>query len=384
MLKKIFFLSLALLDVTILCMEQLSKRGLMLGNLMHVKREKNELDITGLLPIQQALILEYLDIWELEPKASKHMNAFGGELLAVSEDSSTIAITGKSHPVTIFDNNFYVKKVIPSGEGYVHAIALSPNGKYFARGFSACSYHQELSKPVLELYDTHTSDLIQPIPDHKTSINTIKFSPDNNYVASSSADTHLILATKNWKPIAQIKLEKMCDTRITDIAYNLPEIIFLTYYSYNSVSLCTFNVYNKTITTINLPEYNRWRYAIKAAPTLEFFILGKQGELEFIDMKSKETISRISLAHMLSQSPDCLAFSPDGKYLAMGTYRSAAIWHVEAKKLIREFTQKNRQKWGIHVEGIAFKDNGRYLLVLTKESLRIYKNQALEIRESSN
>lgn len=74
----------------------------------------------------------------------------------------------------------------------------------------------------------------------------------------------------------------------------------------------------------------------------------------------------VALKHSISldRSVNCVRFSPDGQYVAVGCYGSAAIFEVETGSKTVEFEHK-----GIHVHSVCFYSHGHYLVTGARDAM---------------
>jgi WD40 repeat protein len=122
--------------------------------------------------------------WELatgqeRPKISPILDPSGVFCLAYSPDGATLATSGRDGVVHQWDAKSGAERAAPGGPfGYIRAMALAPDGKSVAAG----------SGPLIRLLDIPSSTERRRFRGHGSLVHDLAFSPDGAELASTALD----------------------------------------------------------------------------------------------------------------------------------------------------------------------------------------------------
>ncbi|AFZ43055.1 serine/threonine protein kinase with WD40 repeats [Halothece sp. PCC 7418] len=154
-------------------------------------------------------------LWNLHTGRVLDRLSWEGEVkaLAMSPDGEYFAVAGGETTIQVWE--VYTFKPLFSLEGHsdlVHSLDFSPDGKYLASGSGDwdCS---------IKIWDLATRTVQQTLHGHQWAVNTVQFSPDGQYLASGSSDK-----TVRLSPLFQNKPHRYCWSRhresVTTVAFS--------------------------------------------------------------------------------------------------------------------------------------------------------------------
>lgn len=339
-----------------------------------VPKYKNTLGTTGLTESNKELICGYLSRWE--PLWTRP----GGKTLIVSDDEGTIAVSdgnGQSlyhriKPTILYTmtnlNLNYATQAIPAYTRGLTCEALSPDGKYLARGYElSCAdilYANRSGDYRIEVYNTKTGGLVATLENHRHGVSALKFSPDGKYLASVSSDNLLaVVKTEDWTLVRSYKnfgselteSEKYYYIESADIIFELPVITVIirrlelhdgSVPKYGN-TIINFNTHtNKKTTTspstVNLHENSK----VAVLPSKNAYVIYGHGYPEIIardDSANVRQFRDIVLKTMIDSHPngrsfnlaDHVAFSKNEKYFAVDAYGKSSVFDIDTTQLLQ-------------------------------------------------
>ncbi len=259
-------------------------------------------------------------VWDTSSWQEKWKVFFGGSgtvpgvrALAFSSDSRFLA-SGRDTGTQVWDVATGRQIANMNDNGQVFSIAFSPDGRWVASGVEG----------VTSVWDVATGHQVSHVD---SSAELVQFSPDGKLVASGGNDGMITVWEAETGKIV---------TRKTQVAHQDP----------NNPSAVTAIVFS--------PD-GRWIASgdgdSVGAFTVPRFPVG--GTILVWETKTGQEVARLKHTDAIRS----LAFSPDGQWLASGSYDSTAqVWNVKTGQRISEFIE------GTPVNVVSFAGQGRWVV----------------------
>ena len=217
----------------------------------------------------------------------------------------------------------------PYSGDYVYAVAFSSNGQYFATGGEDRSRESWTGKTAL--WEMNSGRKVRQM-EHNAEVMAVAFSPDGKYLAAADQPESWLGKAILWLVNSGQKVQEM--------------------------------VYKADSSTI---------YALAFSPDGKYLATGNTREESWlVDRASLWDVSSGQVAQQINHAGrvNAVAFSPDGKYLATGGYLKrgddrgvVTLWKVTDAQ-IQDVGQSLQQiEHANHINAIAFSPDGKYLAV---------------------
>lgn len=257
---------------------------------------------------------------------------------------------------------FAPPQVLKGHENAVAAIDVSPNGNLIA---TASLDH------TVRLWDARNGKAIRVLRGHKTEVYTVAFSPNNERLASSSYDGRVLI----WDVASGRLLRTL---QVTDWSTTLdfsPDSLQLAVGCQNR-NVIVFDA--QTGNVLRTLETKNSVYEVAFSPNGRYLAVGYR-VIEIWDLQTNTIVKTLRQSGVTA-----LAFSADGKLLASGSGdKSARIFNVETGEQLKKLETKTPIEWqlasgnqivrlSLPVTSVAFSPDGKTLAMATGRAVHLW------------
>jgi WD40 repeat protein len=277
--------------------------------------------------------------------------------------SSTLIITIK----TLCSNNskFSILYILEHNKNNkVYSLALSPDGKYLASG----GYDH-----IVKIWDISCKRLIRTLKRHKSGITCVTFSPDGKLLASSTGQAGEGSANPSFEPEFIVKLWRSTEGHLVKtFGHNchiwgvrfFPEGRLLA--SADDEVVKIWDVFTGRLVKVLKPLKIRGINGFAVSPDGRFLAIGEP--LYGISLWRRLSKYNFKLKHVLAfdnEAETCaITFSPNSQIIAAADGRDSVVrlWRVSDGKLIKKYDVYDVVPMEA-ISSLAFSPNGRFLAV---------------------
>jgi WD40 repeat protein len=257
---------------------------------------------------------------------------------------------------------FAAPKILKGHENAVTSIAVSPNGRLIASS--------SIDRTV-RLWDARSGNAARVLRGHAGEVYAVAFSPNNERLASSSYDGRVLLwDTTSGKLLRTLKINGWS----TELDFSADSRQLAVGSQDKNVTLFDAQTGNirRTIETNNAVSN------LAFSPNGRYLALGYRS-VEIWDLQTNKIVKTLRQSGVTS-----LAFSPDSRLLASGSGdKSAHIWNVETGEALKKLETETPFVWqlpsGIRtfrlrmpVTAVAFSPDGKILAMATGRAIHLW------------
>lgn len=273
-------------------------------------------------------------------------------------------------------------------------IAFSSDGKYIAAGLEVRTFNTNYNKfneeyvtnYVVQIWSTDTGELVKTLEGHTRKVKNVAFRNDGKYLVSGSDDyTVKIWSTKNGKLyktfIYEQKLKREEDKnkrkQLPKNAFPEQKRISSVAFTYDGQHLMVSKIQENKVSDVTIMDYdikteesknydmsftdfpNLITTDLIFSPKMNYAAVGVNSKVKLFDLKNlKNDIITLEDNKEDNSFVTCLAFSPDGKFVASGSQKGwVKIWNIEKKENIQ--TMNNTSE---NINSVAFSPDGYYVV----------------------
>jgi len=283
-----------------------------------------------------------------------------------SPDGRVLASGSYDNNITLWaiDRSNPISQLLPADTDYVTSVAVSPDSKILASGGD---------NDNILLWDMVKQQSIGRLTGHTGDISAIAFSPNGKLLASGSFDYTIILwNVEARRQIAQLEAH---ENTVTDVAFS-PDGKILATSSYDG-TIILWDV--ETGLSIGKPLVGNLNPVFSIAFSPDGLTLFSSGCGEIPDdsgciagdITEWDVMKQQPIAHLAGHTSEVtsLAFSPDGKILASGSYDNTIIlWDVETRRPIGQLLTGQYSS----VNSVSFSPDGNILASGTYDNIILW------------
>jgi WD40 repeat protein len=255
----------------------------------------------------------------------------------------------------------------------LNGVAFSPDGTRVASASGAYIFDEPAKQGDLVVRDVATGQEIFSHPNVPSGFRGVAFSPDGHWIATGNASNVVILNAATWKEELRLPDPGNHDFPVLSVSFSPDNRrIIAGYGAFNrSQGLGHANIWDLTSGKFieSVPGNRRTVYCVAFSPDGREVALASEGLLELWDLEAAPRQVRSIPCH--GGFVYAVAYSPpDGRYLASGGLdRTIRLWDRATGREIRAFFGHEG-----FVRGLAFSPDGRRLISASEDfSLKLWE-----------
>jgi WD40 repeat protein len=276
---------------------------------------------------------------------------------AISPDGQYIA-TGGTIIRDVAISNVAEKRIVMKlaiDSGSVRALAISPDGRYLAsgHGFMASLKHND----SVDIWDMQSGKLARKLPGpvaagkYENEVTALAFSPDSRHIAVSFTEQQKEGSIHLFDVVSGERLQIMhSSSAVSGSLFFFGDGKYLGSQEYGG----NFNVY-ETGTGKQVQQFSQHgAYAVSHDGRYLAAGLNSEERLKIFDLRTGQVVKVLGASRKAYR---IVAFSPDGRYLAVSGDDGLAIWEILTGNVLRELKSQPdiMGKWmGFDAEGKYF------------------------------
>ncbi len=232
--------------------------------------------------------------------------------------------------------------ILRQHKGDVNSVTFSSNGKYLASSST--------DKTII-IWNSTNRKIIKTLNGHNDAISCVTFSPNDELLASSSWDYKIkIWNTNNWKLVKTLGTASDW-VNFVRFSPNGEYVVASTSNGYIYVWNTTNWNLIKSIKTSNSGSI----WSLSFSPNGRLLVIG--GSDNTVSVWNTKTWNKTKVLIGHAETVSTVVFSPNGRYIASGSYdKTIKIWDSNTWNEIKTLKKHNAKVWTL-----SFTKNGNYL-----------------------
>lgn len=315
------------------------------------------------IPLIKGLLVDYLNYW-VEFKTLSLKDYFDLNSLAYSPDNKYLVSGGLNSAIKIWDADTFKVLIEEQYSNIKSPLAYSPDNKYLALNTRTGIRILDNTKSISSIKDLEGAvcKTLNGSDRRFSMLTSLTFSPDNKYLASVSENGKLkIWDTSTFKELKAVEIGRPDNDAGGSLLAFSHDSKYLALRTQNLIII--FEV--GTLEILKIFNHSNLVFCLAFSPNGKYLASGGYDntiKIWDMDKDSKTYLNTnciVTLDTEKGNHANLLEFSPDGKYLASGSYdRTIKIWDANTFKLLQTINTSE-------IAAISFSRNSKQLASLS-------------------